>query len=197
VIPVILKPEPPDFDQKVRQPGYIWLAGKGIDSNGAPPKGTKLKDLWRKSYGQLYDAYGGVCAYLAIYFEHCIGAGSTDHFIPKSIHAGKAYEWGNYRLSCRDANALKNKYDVLDPIGLRPDTFVLNLVDGEISPSPALNTAEKSAAEKTIAQLKLDSPRHRCMRARHFARYLRNKDDQFLREESPFVWYEANRQRLL
>lgn len=68
---------------------------------------------------------------------------------------------------------------------------------GEISPNPLKNISQRLLARKTIRRLKLDSPEHNAMRARHYARYLRGKDAQTLKELSPFVWYEAQRQGLL
>ena len=198
MIPVRLQPEPADFDAKVRQPGLKWLASKGIASHGPLPKGTKLEPYWSHSNKSLWDAYGGVCAYLAIYFERVTGAGSTDHFVAKSRDAGQAYEWRNYRLSCLGANRNKNQYDdVLDPIGLMPGTFELNLVSGGISVRKGLALEAALLAEKTIRRLKLDSPEHTQMRQRHYGRYLKGRDSQTLQELSPFVWYEAHRQGLL
>jgi hypothetical protein len=198
MIPVSLQPAPVDFDVKVRQKGLAWLANKGIALNHAPPKASALPNYWSHSNRQLWDAYSGVCAYLAIYFEWATGASSTDHFVAKSRHAGDAYEWDNYRLSCLGANRNKNKFDdVLDPIGLSPDTFVLNLASGAVSPNPALPAAQKLLARKTSKRLKLDSPDNNAMRAKHFVRYLRNKDEETFKELSPFVWYEARRQGLL
>jgi uncharacterized protein (TIGR02646 family) len=198
MIPVKLQPEPADFDQKVRQRGRSWLAKQGIALNSAPPKATKLPNYWTHSNTQLWEAYSGVCAYLAIFFEWVSGAASTDHFVAKSRNAGGAYEWSNYRLSCLGPNRNKGKFDdVLDPIGLPPNTFVLDLTTGEVSPNPALSRTLKAAARKAIARLKLDSAEHSQMRARHFARYLRGKDQDALKELSPFVWHEAHRQGLL
>jgi uncharacterized protein (TIGR02646 family) len=198
MIPISLQPEPVDFDVKVRQKGLTWLANKGIALNAAPPKASALPNYWSHSNKQLWDAYSGVCAYLAIYFEWATGASSTDHFVAKSKHAGDAYEWNNYRLSCLGANRNKNKFDdVLDPIGLSPNTLVLNLASGEVRPNTALTSAQKILARKTIKRLKLNSPDHNAMRAKHFVRYLRKKDEQTLKELSPFVWYEANRQGVL
>ena len=202
MIPVTLRPEPQvpvfDFDARVRQPGRAWLQANGINLNAAPPKASALPNHWSRSNKALWDAYSGVCAYLAIFFEWPTGANSTDHFVAKSKHAGDAYEWNNYRLSCLGANRNKNKFDdVLDPIGLADETFVLNLVNGEIRPNPALTPAQKVLARKTIKRLKLDSPDHNAMRAKHFVRYLRKKDEETLKELSPFVWSEANRQGLL
>jgi uncharacterized protein (TIGR02646 family) len=198
VIPVALQPEPADFDAQVRQKGQVWLANHGIALNAAPPKTPKLPTYWSHSNKQLWEVYSGVCAYLAIYFEWVTGASSTDHFVAKSALAGDAYEWSNFRLSCLGANRNKNKFDdVLDPVGLPTDTFVLNLASGEIQPSRALTVSRRRLAAKTIARLKLDSADHNKMRAKHFSRYVRNKDAQALKDLSPFVWYEVVRQGLL
>lgn len=198
MIPVALQPEPADFDARVRQPGLIWLSSKNIAVNSAPPKASDLPSYWTRSNKQLWESYSGVCAYLAIYFEWPTGAVSTDHFVAQSKHAGDAYDWRNYRLSCLGPNRNKNKFDdVLDPIGLQPETFVLNLANGEIRPNPLLTADKKKAARKTITRLKLNSPDHNEMRAKHFVRYLRKKDEESLKELSPFVWYEAQRQGLL
>lgn len=193
-----MQPEPADFDATVRKAGQTWLAGQGIAFNGPLPKKTDLPPYWSKSNKALWDAYSGTCAYLAIYFEWVSGASSTDHFVAKSRDAGQAYEWSNYRLSCLGPNRNKNKFDdVLDPIGLAPDTFELNLVSGEIRAAHHLSAPALALAKKTIKRLKLDSPDHNTMRQRHYNQYLRHKHVQTLRELSPFVWYEANRQGLL
>ena len=198
MIPVTLRPEPTDFNTEVRQKGRAWLAGHGIPLDAPPPRAADLPNYWSHSNKQLWEAYLGVCAYLAIYFEWVSGASSTDHFIAKTRNAGDAYEWNNYRLSCLGANRNKGQFDdVLDPIGLPADTFVLNLASGEIRPNPELDAEQKKLARKTIQRLKLDSPDHRAMRAKHFFRYLRGKDEQTLKDLSPFVWYEAQRQGLL
>lgn len=198
MMPVTLQAEPADFDANVRQPGLAWLAAQGIATNGPLPKKVKIPAYWSHSNQSLWEAYDGVCAYLAIYFEWVTGASSTDHFVAKSRDVGQAYEWSNYRLSCLGPNRNKNKYDdVLDPIGLAADTFVLNLVSGEISANRNLDKPAAVLARKTIKRLKLDSPEHNRMRQRHYNQYLRHKDAQTLKELSPFVWYEAQRQGLL
>ena len=198
MIPVELQPEPPDFDENVRQRGRSWLANNGVEPEAHPPNPAALPPYWRRSNRQLWDAYSGVCAYLAIYFEWCTGAASTDHFVVKSRQAGDAYEWRNYRLSCLAANRNKGRFDdILDPVGLEPNTFVLDLATGRIKPNPRLDGPRRSEAEGTIARLKLDSAEHNEMRAKHFARYVEGRDERTLTELSPFVWQEARRQNLL
>ena len=44
---------------------------------------------------------------------------------------------------------------------------------------------------------KLDSPENNAMRSRRFHRYVKSKDAETLKELSPFIWYEAQRQGLL
>lgn len=198
MIPVALQPEPADFDERVRRPGLDWLERNDISPDSPPPRASDLPAYWSNSNKQLWEAYSGVCAYLPIYFEGVTGASSTDHFVAKSRRAGDAYEWDNYRLSCLGPNRNKGRFDdILDPIGLAPDTFVLNLASGEIRPNPSLDGTRKRAARETIRRLKLDSPDHNIMRQKHYNQYLRHKDGETLKELSPFVWYEARRQALL
>lgn len=198
MIPVTLQPEPADFDVEVREKGCAWLAAKGITLHAAPPKSSLLPNYWTHSNKHLWEAYSGICAYLAIFFEWSTGAASTDHFIAKSRHAGDAYEWNNYRLSCLGPNRNKNKFDdVLDPIGLAPNTFVINFASGKISPNPALTTALKADAQKTIRRLKLDSAENNAMRAQHYCDYVKGDCSlNFLSRRSPFVHAEIVRQGL-
>lgn len=198
MIPVTLQPEPTDFDTEVRQKGHAWLGARGIALNSAPPKASKLPSYWSRSNKQLWEAYSGICGYLAIFFEWGTGASSTDHFIAKSLNAGDAYEWSNYRLSCLGPNRNKNKFDdVLDPIGLASNIFVINFASGKITPNPILSPAQKSAARKTIRRLKLDSPDINKMRAQHYSDYLTGDCSlNFLLRKSPFVHAEIVRQGL-
>ena len=199
MIPVQLQPEPADFNAEVRQKGRDWLATKGIALTAAPPKASDLPNYWTHSNQQLWEAYSGICAYLAIFFEWTTGAASTDHFVAKSQNAGEAYEWSNYRLSALGPNRNKNKFDdVLDPVGLAPNTFVINFASGAISPNPHLPVAARDAAQATIDRLRLDSEEHRRMRASHFGDYLANDCSlDFLARKSPFVHAEIVRQGLV
>lgn len=198
MIPVVSVAEPEDFDEKVRQKGCQWLKNEGIPTNAPPPKATKLPNFWTDSNKQLWEAYSGVCAYLAIFFEWSTGAVSTDHFVAKSRNSGDAFEWSNYRLSCLGPNRNKGKFDdVLDPFELTPNTFVINFASGEIAPNQTLDLSAKQAAQKTIRRLKLDSYENNQMRARHYTNYVKKDWSlDFLRRESPFVYAEIVRQEL-
>ena len=105
MIPVALQAEPANFDPDVRQRGLAWLAANGIAVLGPAPKKPKLPAYWSATNKALWDAYGGTCAYLAIYFDWVTGAGSTDHFVAKSRDVGQAYEWSNY---CKQKFCMKH-----------------------------------------------------------------------------------------
>jgi len=198
MIPVTPQPEPNDFDALVRQPGLQWLNEKGIPLDQAPPDPAALPTYWRRAQKKLWKEYQGVCAYLCIYFEWPLGAQSTDHFIAKSSNAGQAYEWANYRLSCLGMNRTKNRFDdILDPFEIKVDTFMLNLASGEIKPNPGLSLVMRVRANKTIERLRLNDPETNRMRAEHYSEYLNGVPEWKLKKDSPFVWYEANRQGLL
>ena len=199
MIPVVPKQEPADFDARVRKPGQQWLTDNNIILSAPPPDPSALPPHWRNTQKSLWDTYDGVCAYLCIYFEWALGASSTDHFVAKSKNAGQVYEWANYRLSCLGMNRNKNRFDdILDPFQIEPQTFVLNLVSGEIKPSPLLPLGIAAQAEDTIKRLKLDDPEINEMRAKHFSNCLsKDVSESYLARHSPFVWYEAKRQGLL
>ena len=91
------KPEPEVFHATVRVKGQRYFLSKGIDPQNPLPEGVKLNPYWRDCLDDLYYAYDGVCAYLAIYFERVTGTATVDHFIAKSSNPALAYEWSNYR----------------------------------------------------------------------------------------------------
>jgi len=200
MIPVEPQPEPGDFDQKIRQPGRKWLKSLEVKPGDSLPKGTSFgsRDYWRKSQIDLWEKYGGICAYLCIYFELSTGASSTDHFIPKSQDAWLAYEWSNFRLSCLSANRDKSTKSILDPFLLRKGMFLLDLLTGEIYPNPALTSSEKTQVENTIAVLKLNKSEYKSMRQRHYHDYMKYQlPGEYFESHSPFVYEEAKRQGLL
>ena len=167
------------------------------------PGGLEPPALWRKCLDDLHGAYGGVCGYLAVYIERATGAASVDHYVAKSVLAGKTYEWDNYRLACLAMNARKRAFDdVLDPVEMPTDVFRLELTSGRIHVNARIAGNLKAAAKLTIERLKLDAPLNREMRTRHIDEYLELKPiapasaRQRLARYSPFVWAEVLRQGL-
>lgn len=178
----------------------------GLSIDQPLPKNTKLVPYWRDCLEDLYEQYDGICAYLGIHIERVTGTPSVDHFIAKSRNVRLAYEWSNYRLACSRMNSRKRDFnDVLDPFSdvLIWDLFRLELVTGRIYPSQdfpnlELNPYAMRPVEKTIERLGLDSPDCRQERANWFSEYLsKSITSDYLRKKSPFVWFEALRQKLL
>ena len=202
VIPVELQPEPEDFDDKVRKHGLDWLAAKGIPVSGPLPAGETLPSFWTRALQQLGTAYSQVCSYFAVRIDTVTGDLTTDHFVPKSKAPGRANDWANLRLACLPANRRKRDHDdVLDPVGLRPDTFHINLADGSIRANTGLDSELHEAARKTISRLQLDDAKLRRRRASDYSRHLENGGDSHaqavLKTMSPLVWHEAARLDLL
>lgn len=199
MIPVTAKPEPANFNAKVRQKGLRWLEKKEIDLDAAAPDGFEFNPFWRDCLDDMYELYGRVCAYGGFYIEKVTGSPSVEHFIPKSKTPRLAYEWSNYRMVCSLLNGRKSDYeDVLDPFALSPETFYLNLASGAIYPNPNLDAQSQAAAQATIKRLKLDDDACRKRRTEDFDGYLRDGlPTEYLKRRSPFVWYEARRQGLL
>lgn len=198
MIPIAAADEPPTFDAKVRLPGKAWLASKGLEKVAVAPKGTKIKAIWTACLPELMSAYDNVCAYASLKIHPVTGGPSVEHFAPKSRALPDAYEWINYRLVCAKLNARKNNFtDVLDPFTLAAGTFRLSLVNGSLYPSPALTGAALVDAMATVTRLKLDDAEMRNARLNLIDLYLKGLPSWFLKEESPFVWAEMDRQGLL
>jgi hypothetical protein len=69
VIPVVKKPEPLTFDALVRKPGDDWIRKQGLDPDKPAPKKKEIEPYSRACLKDLYTAYDGICAYLAVHFE--------------------------------------------------------------------------------------------------------------------------------
>lgn len=202
MIPVAARKAPKGFNEKVYRPGVQWLKSKGLPLSGKKPQGVELEPFWREILPQLHDAYGGVCAYLCIYFEKALGSHTVDHFIGKSNDIGEAYRWRNYRLACQRMNQRKGtSEDLLDPFTIAPNTFCLNVWDGSISPDPHLDQTLKIRAQTTIDRLGLDDADCRRTRVNAFNEYIGVNSAgpipfAHLKKRHPFVAYEVERQNL-
>ncbi len=196
MIPVQPQSEPPDFNQKVRIPGQSWLRNKGIAPGAPPLKAGTLPAYWSKSQKNLWDAYHGVCSYLSMYFYWETGASFTDHFVPKSKNAWKAYEWDNYRLSALGPNRRKGiKTNILDPFALQPGTFTINFVSGTVSIAQQVSVSIRTLAQDTIDELGLNEPETCRTRTECFDGFLsHNLSSDYLSRKFPFVHAELVRQ---
>jgi uncharacterized protein (TIGR02646 family) len=205
MIPVTPQPEPPEFDQKVRQRGQKWLHKKLSHTHPATASAIELKPYWQACLDELHQGYQGICAYLCIYVDRAQGSATVDHFQPKSQRPDLAYEWSNYRLACQRMNNSKRDFtDVLDPFTVQSAWFRLDFADGRIYAAPDLQPLIQTQVNATITRLRLNAIDLCKLRIAHWNDYIRHSHDpregvsaSYLREKSPFVWSEAKRQELL
>ncbi len=188
-MPVRPQPEPLaadgfDFDGRVRRPGRLLLKTLLglVEPSGRLAKRRKVADAlegiasehliayWQgPCLDRLYDAYGGVCAYLSILIDRSTADPTVDHFIPQTHGPwGRlfAYEWGNFRLSALPPNREKGVEAVLDPFAVRVGDFAIEFNGFQVKPGDALAPARRARVDATIETLGLNAPRHRETRAR-------------------------------
>lgn len=140
MIHVDLKPEPVDFDVRVRQPGNAFLSTTPTPNS----KQWSKNNYWSRCSAQLYQAYGGVCAYSGEWFSRTTASVSVDHFYPKSSHQEMAYEWDNYRLTTQVMNGYKGDKIVLDPFEIKNGDLVIDFPSCLVKPRKDMTPAEKA-----------------------------------------------------
>ncbi len=183
------QPEPPDFEDRVRQPGLQALAENP----------TSMPPYWRRCLGDLYVAYSGICAYACIYIDRVTGGRTVDHFVAKSSDPTVAYEWSNYRLACSLVNSRKGAFDdVLDPFEIADGWFVLEFSFLQIYPCPDLDRALQQKVQETIDRLRLGDKEFLDARAAYYDDYIGGHIDlAYLELKCPFVAKEVRRQGLV
>jgi hypothetical protein len=184
LIPVALKPEPAEFNKKVRRPG-----------NDANPK---VVPNWKWASAELYAAYQRVCAYSSMYlaFPHY---SSIDHFHPRSVRPDLEFEWKNFRLCQQRLNSYKtNKTGLIDPFEAELGWFVLDFPSCLVRPGLGLSEALTQKIDRTIHCLKLNLDdtfvQERCDIMVMFAQG--SIGLQFLDQRYPFLAHEVRRQGL-
>lgn len=193
MIHIDLKPEPLDFDIRVRQPGNIFLSTHPTPNS----KQWSKHNYWTRCSTQLYQAYGGICAYSGQWFSRTISTVSVDHFYPKSTHQEKAYEWDNYRLTTQVMNNYKGDKFVMDPFEIENGDFVLDLPSCLVKPKKDMAPALKSKAKSTIQILHLNDEEQASQRCEIIMEYISgNVSKQFLQTKYPFIASELERQDL-
>ncbi|MEP7137131.1 MAG: hypothetical protein ABI904_19565 [Chloroflexota bacterium] len=194
MIPIRPQAEPNDFNGKVRQPGQIFLANKPNPKNNE----WKGKDYWRICIPDLYELYGGICAYSAQWIPLETGVATVDHFEPKAVFPHLAYEWTNFRLASSKLNSRKGSTrDVIDPFTLSNESFQLDFPSLLMKPNPALSDDEKTTLLKTIDRLKLNFESGIRSRLRWVRDYSANEINfDYLQKNAPFIAYELERQGL-
>ncbi len=193
MIHVDLQPEPADFDVRVRQPGHAFLSRFPAPSSSQWSK----NNYWSRCSLQLYQAYGGVCAYSGEWFSRTTTAVSVDHFYPKSTHQEKAYEWDNYRLTTQVMNGYKGDKIILDPFEIQDGDFILDFPSCLVKPRSNMSPVEKSKARATIQILHLNDEEQADRRCEIIMEYISgNISRRFLEAKYPFIAEELGRQGL-
>lgn len=214
MIPVTLRPEPPDFDVAVRQKGLSALQ----ELVGKPPTikrtgrvrakvANNIEDInpdilppfWQDCLDDLHREYNGICAYVCVYIDPITGARSADHFIAKSRRADLAYEWSNYRLASSRMNARKNDVDaVIDPFEVEENWFHLDLFSGQLFANPALDLVLQERITHTIERLGLSDSECCRVRLSFFDDYREGQISfNYVQRKCPIVACEIRRQSQL
>jgi hypothetical protein len=190
--------EPHNFNNRVRIPGLAFLGEMQALGFGPLPARFPWRKYWKRTYRQLYDAYGGVCAYLGIKFDRRSNL-CTDHFLPRAFYPWEAYEWNNFRLADTNVNGAKgNHMDILDPFEIQDGWFQINFLDGSIHPANDLDDETFEKVQTTINHLHLDHEDFREMRLNRFNDCIEGLIKlEWLAEWAPFVHYELCRQDLV
>lgn len=217
MIRVALASEPASFDAKVRRRGLDAIAELVGEAPTRVRRGPRRRrtfasrdripadafpTLWRHALPDLRDAYGGLCAYLALYIEHGTGALSVDHFVPKSKDWRLVYEWSNYRLCSSLINGHRSDREIVhDPFALEPGLFALEFVAYQVIPGPAARAPDTAVVTRTIEDLGLNQ--RDCCKAReeYVAAYRDGPPGGIalsrLERRAPFIARELRRQGLL
>ncbi len=201
--------EPRTFDKDVRQPGLSAideLIGKTprLRRPGRPrlPIASRRSDIpsdsfptfWRRAIPELRDAYGGLCAYLALFIEPGTGVSTVDHFIAKSKDWRHVYEWSNYRLCAGVINGTKGDRSLLDPFDVRPGWFGLEFVSFRVIVGPGAPAARKPAILATIRDSGINA-RECCELREQYVTAFETRDITlaYLERRAPFVVSEMRR----
>lgn len=195
MIHVDLRPEPDHFDIAVRKPGNVFLA------KTPQPTSTEWKQhaYWTKISQALHDSYTGICAYTCHWIAYDTGGLTVEHFLPKSKHPRKAYEWDNYRLVCSRLNGRRGTSEkILDPFSIQNGWFTLEFPSLLVKPGIGLAADLIEQIYETCRILKLNDE-STCKRSRmkYVANYCAGRIDfQHLESEAPFIAQELARQNL-
>ena len=187
------KPEPDDFDEKVRVPGHLFLSQTPI------PRGADWKRhaYWSRCSDQLYTIYKGICAYTGEWISKISSSPSVDHFYPKSTHQELAYEWDNYRLTTPKINSYKGDKIVSDPFKVQNGDFTIDFPSCQIKPRASMTPAEKSKVLCTIEVLHLNEEDMITNRLAIIGDYINGYfTNEYLEKQYPFIASELSRQNL-
>src|ERR1017187_3795450 len=193
--PIKAQQEPPTFQDLVRKPGIAFLRRHPAPNQ----KQWKTHAYWTRCAADLYQAYGGICAYSCHFIPSDTGWRTVDHFKPKDLYRKDAYEWLNYRLVCGVLNGRKGRNDVLDPFKLVPNLFWIRFPALLVRPCDHVKGPLRKKVEDTITVLGLNDEGSCLQRRQGFVRdyCLHLWDFVLLERDAPFLASEMRRQGLI
>jgi hypothetical protein len=192
LIRVAPKPEYPNFNSQVRQPGAAFLATCPNPSS----EQFRKKNFWNRAAKELHAAYSGICAYTAMYLPE---QASVDHFIPKTVNPALAYEWSNYRLASGRVNSCKsNQTNIVDPFNVDNTWFEIDIPSCLLRANAALPNNLRAQINTTINSLRLNADDYYVQeRCNILIDYAKGEITlNFLRRRYPFLAKEVERQGL-
>jgi hypothetical protein len=193
MIHVNKQPEPESFDERVRQPGNEFL------TNCPQPNSKQWSkyNYWNRISSELYQSYGGICAYSGQWFSKTTSQVSVDHFYPKSLYPEQAYEWDNYRLTTQTMNGYKGDKIVMDPFEIQDGDLTIDFPSCLVKPRKDMTPAEKSKAKMTIQILHLNDEEQADQRCGVVLEYINGDISvRHLEAKYPFIAEELKRQNL-
>ncbi len=196
MIPVTLKPEPNDFNTKVRIPGQNFLTRFPNPTKEDWKK--RGKKIWQKASKQLRDEYKKICAYSAEWIPS--DEKSIDHFIPRSQDKNLAFEWNNFRLCFEILNQNKGSQIILDPFSIKENWFVIDFDTYLIKSNRQLDAALRETIYDTVNnKLKLNDDIFLYRRIKWIHAYYKGTPATIdgLKKKAPFIAYELERQNLV
>ncbi len=186
MIHVSCKPEPVEFNDKVRKPGRRFLA--------ACPRPTqrqwRIHSYWRRILHSLHSAYAGICGYSCHWIPYDTGADTVEHFKPKTKYPKEAFEWANFRLVCQLLNSRKGEdEEILDPFSIQTGWFVIEFPALIVKPAPNLRKSLQESVKRTRDVLGLnDEATCMMMRQQFVIDYCKNEISfAHLEKRAPFL----------
>lgn len=141
------RPAPPEWDDKVLNPGRRWLEQPAHRDQPRP------KDLWSPYREDLARAFSDLCAYTVMFCPN----GTVDHYVPwsraRATRPDLAYQWSNLRYAEGWFNSSRKSADIPDPFTVCDDWFELLLPSLELVSTDAVPQDERERVAAVLTWL--------------------------------------------
>jgi hypothetical protein len=177
MIPVALVPEPPGFDEQVRQRGMRWMAEN--------PGADRPRNYWSPFFRALREGFKNLCGYSAMLDF----SGTVDHFHSFQSRPDLAYEWSNYRYATSRINSSKRAREMIDPYEVQEGWFEVRLPSMQIVLTDKAPAHVRARAERHGGMLEwLNSEIFKDIRIEWYTQYkVHNLPLENLRDYAPLI----------